>query len=140
MTRARIRGIIDFAARRLCHHPHVATTVLIVDDHPTFRRFARRLLEESGFDVVAEAADGRSAVTEVDRLTPDVVLLDVLLPDSSGLAVAEQLARRRPAPVVVLTSSRSEADLGPGLRLVPARGFVSKSDLSSSSFRALVGP
>ena len=139
MTWAQIREIIDFPARRLCHHPHVATTVLIVDDHPTFRRFARRLLEESGFDVVAEAADARSAVAEVERLAPDVVLLDVLLPDASGLAVAERLARLQPAPVVVLTSSRSERDLGPALRLVPIRGFVSKSDLSSSSIRALVG-
>ena len=118
----------------------MATTVLIVDDHATFRRLARRLLEESGFEVVAEAADARTAMTKVERLTPDVVLLDVLLPDASGLVVAEQLARRRPAPAVVLTSSRSESDLGPALRLAPARGFVSKSDLSPRSFRALVAP
>ncbi len=117
----------------------MATTVLIVDDHPTFRRFARRLLEESGFEVVAEAGDARTAVIEVERLGPDVVLLDVLLPDSSGLAVAEQLSRRAPAPLVVLTSSRSESDLGPALRRAPAHGFLSKSDLSSTSFRALVG-
>jgi len=117
----------------------VATTVLIVDDHPTFRRFARRLLEESGFEVVAEAADARSAVTEVDRWRPDVVLLDVLLPDGSGLVVAEQLARRESSPAVVLTSSRSESDLGPALRRSSARGFLTKSDLTASSFRTLVG-
>jgi DNA-binding NarL/FixJ family response regulator len=139
MTPTRIREIIEFASPWLCHHPHMATTVLIVDDHPTFRRFARRLLEESGFEVVAEAADARSAVTAVERWTPDVVLLDVLLPDASGLVVAEQLARRHPSPAVVLTSSRSEADLGPALRRSPARGFLSKGDLSARSLRTLVG-
>jgi DNA-binding NarL/FixJ family response regulator len=115
------------------------TTVLIVDDHPTFRRLARRLLEESGFDVVGEAASARSAIAAAGRLLPDVVLLDVLLPDASGIAVAEQLARRAPAPIVVLTSSRSEADLGAALRGVPARGFLPKAELSPSSFRAVVG-
>lgn len=58
----------------------MASTVLIVDDHPTFRRFARRLLEETGLDVVGEAVDGESALRSVAALAPDLVLLDVMLP------------------------------------------------------------
>ena len=58
--------------------------VLIVDDHPTFRRFARRLLQDEGFVVVGEAGDGASALDAVRELRPEVVLLDVMLPDVSG--------------------------------------------------------
>ena len=69
----------------------MALTVLIVDDHPTFRKFARRLLEEAGFAVVGEAQDGVAAVAAARNLRPSVVLLDVLLPDRSGLEVATTL-------------------------------------------------
>lgn len=114
-------------------------TVLIVDDHPTFRRFARRLLEDGGFEVVGEAEDAGTAVAAVDALRPDVVLLDVLLPDASGLTVARELATWASPPAVVLTSSRSEADLGPALHEVSARGFVPKAKLSPTVLQGLVG-
>jgi DNA-binding NarL/FixJ family response regulator len=114
------------------------TTVLIVDDHPTFRRFARRLLEDGGFEVVGEAADARTAIAAAESLRPEVILLDVLLPDASGLTVARELAARPSPPVVVLTSSRSEADLGPALYEVSARGFVPKAELSPTVLRAMV--
>lgn len=84
-------------------------SVLIVDDHPSFRRFARRLFEEAGFAVVGEAADGRSAVESVQALRPDLVLLDVMLPDMSGVEVADALPA---ATSVLLVSSRSADDLG----------------------------
>lgn len=113
-------------------------TVLIVDDHATFRRFARRLLEDGGFEVVGEAADARTAVAAADSLRPEVVLLDVLLPDESGLSVARELATRPSPPLVVLTSSRSEADLGPALHEVSARGFVPKAELSPILLREMV--
>jgi len=113
-------------------------TVLIVDDHSSFRRFARKLLEAAGFDVVGDAEDGASAVSAVRSLRPDVVLLDVLLPDTTGFDVARQLASGRERPLVVLTSSRSAADLGPLVRTGHARGFISKSDLTVAALAALV--
>jgi DNA-binding NarL/FixJ family response regulator len=113
-------------------------TVLIVDDHPTFRRFARRLLERSGFSVVGEAGDGAAAIRAVRELRPEAVLLDVLLPDTSGLSVAAELADEDDAPVVVLTSSRSAQDLGVAVREAPARGFIPKASLTGAAFAELV--
>ena len=65
-------------------------TVLIVDDHPSFRALARTVLQAEGFDVVGEAVDGASALTEAERLRPELVLLDAQLPDTDGFAVAAQ--------------------------------------------------
>jgi two-component system, NarL family, nitrate/nitrite response regulator NarL len=116
----------------------MAATVLIVDDHPTFRRFARRLLEQAGFAVVGEAPDGAGAIAAAQAVRPDAVLLDVLLPDRSGLEVAAELAASDDAPAVVLTSSRSERDLGIALREAPARGFIAKSSFTAASFTELI--
>jgi len=113
-------------------------TVLIVDDHPTFRRFARRLLEEAGFSVVGEAEDAAGALARAKQLSPQAVLLDVLLPDASGLAVAFELAETRDPPAVVLTSSRSERDLGAALHEAPARGFIPKASFTGAAFAELV--
>jgi DNA-binding NarL/FixJ family response regulator len=116
----------------------MAVTVLIVDDHRTFRRFARRLLEDAGFCVIGEAPDGAAAVETARLLRPDAVLLDVLLPDTSGLDVAAELARAAGPPAVVLTSSRSAADLGVALAEAPVRGFVPKASLTGRAFAELV--
>ena len=123
-------------AVRLCDDFHIATTILIVDDHPAFRRSARRLLEGEGFDVVGVAVDGTSALRAVDETAPDVVLLDIALPDSSGFDVAARLADS-PAKVV-LTSSRAQSDLGPRLRHSQALGFIPKDRLSGDAIRALL--
>jgi CheY-like chemotaxis protein len=115
------------------------TTALIVDDHPSFRRFARKLLESAGYVVVGDAEDGASAIDAVSRLQPDVVLLDVLLPDMSGFDVAKALAERAERPLVVLTSSRSSSDLGQLARTEHAEGFISKRDLTVAALAELVG-
>ena len=124
--------------RAVCHDQRVPTA-LVVDDHPSFRRFARRLLEAGGFDVVGEAEDGASAIARVREKEPDVVLLDVLLPDCSGFEVAEQLAAEPARPIVVLTSSRRAADLAPSLEHTSARGFIGKHELTAAAFAAMVG-
>src|SRR5947209_7863777 len=90
----------------------VAKTVLIVDDHPSFRASARRMLETDGYDVVGEAADGASAIDAVRELRPDVVLLDIRLPDLDGFQIAERLAGNATPPAIVLISSRDRSDLG----------------------------
>jgi DNA-binding NarL/FixJ family response regulator len=113
-------------------------TVLIVDDHPTFRRFARRLLEQAGFAVVGEAGDAEAALERARALRPQAVLLDVLLPDVSGLAVAAELADDSDPPAVVLTSSRSARDLGVALDEAPARGFIPKASFTGAAFAELV--
>ena len=117
----------------------MATTVLIVDDHPTFRLTARLLLEAEGYDVVGEAGDGREAVARAAALAPQLVLLDVQLPDTDGFAVAAQLTGREDGPVVVLTSSGDGADFGPLIERSGARGFIAKAELSGERLRALVG-
>ena len=113
----------------------MAATVLIVDDHASFRSSARALLEAGGFDVVGEAADGRSALSAVQRLRPAVVLLDVQLPDLDGFAVAERLAE---VTAVVLISSRDASAYRRRLAGSPARGFLAKSELSGPALAALI--
>jgi DNA-binding NarL/FixJ family response regulator len=114
------------------------TTVLIVDDHDDFRASAGALLEAEGFTVVGRASDGVAALAEVERLEPEVVLLDVQLPDMDGFEVAERLAAAPDAPRVVLVSSRAAAAYGPRLRTALARGFIPKSELTGDALRALV--
>src|SRR5713101_8687875 len=105
--------------------------VLIVDDHAGFRSMATRLLEADGYEVVGEAVDGSSAVAAARQLQPDVVLLDIQLPDVDGCEVAAGwLARSQYPPTVVLISSRDAADYGPRLDTCGARGFVPKAGLS----------
>ncbi len=112
--------------------------VLIVDDNARFRVRARRWLEADGYTVVAEAADGAGALEAARRLRPSVVLLDVGLPDMSGLAVAERLAGGPDAPAVVLTSTRDVADFGDRITGCEARGFVPKAELSGAALAALL--
>ena len=112
-------------------------TVLIVDDHAGFRGLARRLLEASGFTVVGEAEDGASALAAVEELRPALVLLDVVLPDTDGFAVAERLAENGAVPVVILTSSREAADFGERLHRSLASGFIHKDDLSGAALAKL---
>lgn len=115
------------------------TSVLIVDDHPTFRATARAVLEAEGFDVVGEAADGESALAAARSLSPELVLLDVQLPDMDGFAVAAELTAGAAPPAVVLTSSRDAADFGPLVGECGARGFVPKAELSGAALSALLG-
>src|SRR3954465_5650798 len=74
------------------------TTVLIVDDHPTFRATARMLLGAEGYDVVGEAPDGTSGIAAAGELHPDLVLLDVNLPDLDGFSVAQRITGKPGAP------------------------------------------
>ncbi len=124
----------------MCDDSHVGQRVLIVDDHADFRALARAVLEADGFVVVGEAADGAAAFDEVRRTRPDVVLLDIQLPDISGLDVADALCEGGDGPVVVLISSRDAGDFGSRIARSGARGFITKSSLSGPALAALVSP
>jgi DNA-binding NarL/FixJ family response regulator len=114
-------------------------TVLIVDDHPSFRASARAMLESNGFDVVGEVADGRSALEAVAALGPDLILLDVQLPDMSGFDVCAALERSNGArPEVILVSSRDLTDYGELVAASCACGFVPKGELSGELVAALL--
>ena len=115
----------------------MAATVLIVDDHAGFRSYARALLVAEGFDVVGEATDGASALALARSLAPELVLLDVALPDMDGFAVCDALLEDGPGPAVVLTSSRDVSSYRRRLERSRARGFISKSELSRSALAAL---
>jgi|SRR5579884_2500603 len=115
-------------------------TILIVDDHQGFRMFARTLLASEGFEVIGEAADGEAAVRAVAERRPDVVLLDVQLPEVDGFEVADRLARADDPPAVVMTSTRDAADYGTRLGNAPILGFIPKQELSGAAIGALLSP
>lgn len=112
--------------------------MLIVDDHRTFRETARLLLESEGFDVVGEAENGESAVAQATSLAPELILLDVQLPDIDGFQVARRVTGSPPAPAVIMVSSRDDSDFGPLVAASGARGFVTKAELSGDRLRAIL--
>jgi DNA-binding NarL/FixJ family response regulator len=116
----------------------MASSVLIVDDHAGFRATARRLLESEGYVVVGEAEDGAAALAAVAELRPDVVLLDVQLPDIDGFEVSSRLTRSDASAAVILVSSRDGDDYGSLAGDSGARGFLAKSDLSGAALEELL--
>jgi DNA-binding NarL/FixJ family response regulator len=115
-------------------------SVLIVDDHPSFRASARRMLEAAGYDVVGEAEDGAAAIEAARRLRPEVVLLDVRLPDLDGFEVARRMLDLPAWDVqIVLTSSQESSDLGDAIGSSGARGFIPKAELSGGAVAAVLG-
>lgn len=117
---------------------HMTLTAAIVDDHDGFRAMVRQILEETGFEVVGEAANGAGAIAEVAALQPDLILLDVQLPDIDGCTVASGLARTSPGVVVVLTSVRDAQDHGQDrVATTPVRRFIAKAELSGATLAEL---
>jgi DNA-binding NarL/FixJ family response regulator len=140
VIRAPVGRAIPHARRRaLWEHRRMRRTVLIVDDHDAFRSAARALLEAGGFTVVGDVAGGRAAVAAARELAPDIILLDIELPDLCGFAVAERLAAGPTPPRVVLVSGRDGAAYRSRLRAARACGFLAKRELSGDALAALVG-
>jgi DNA-binding NarL/FixJ family response regulator len=135
LLQAAAQGIL---VRMRAEHLEPAPRVLVVDDHPSFRRCARALLSSEGFEVVGEAEDGSSALALTAELAPDVVLLDVQLPDISGFEVASRLHETYPALAIVLVSSRDRSSYGSTILTSGARGFITKADLSGAALARLL--
>ncbi|HWC25067.1 MAG TPA: response regulator transcription factor [Solirubrobacteraceae bacterium] len=119
----------------------MSPTVLIVDDHAAFRVVARALLQADGYDVVGEASDGRAGLEAAALLQPDVVLLDVRLPDGDGFQVADRLTSDGCRSAVVVTSSSDDPLYPERATSSGARGFVAKHDISGAALdRLLAAP
>ena len=114
--------------------------VLIVDDNSAFRAAARQLLTRAGFVVVAEAGDGAEGLRAAKEHTPELVIVDVQLPDFDGFEVAERLGAVEPAPQVILTSSLDGTDFGALVAGSSALGFIPKAELSPRAIEALLAP
>ena len=112
--------------------------VLLVDDHPGFVESARALLTHEGLDIVAVAGSAAEAIRLAHSVRPELMLLDIHLPDRSGIDVAHAVASQLHAPDVILISSDADAGTHPDVRAAPVRGFVSKRDLTCAAIEALL--
>lgn len=115
----------------------MSETVVIVDDNDEFRTRARALLDGDGYRVIGDAGDGVSGLEAVRTLRPDIALLDVQLPDTSGFAVAQRL-RRQAATAVVIISTRDARDYASAVSDCGALGFISKSEICGDALRAVL--
>jgi DNA-binding NarL/FixJ family response regulator len=102
--------------------------VLIADDHEIMRKGVRALLEARGWSVVAEAADGRAAVAETRRLSPDVVVLDIAMPLLNGLDAAREIHKNSPGSAVLVLTMYESEQMVRSVLAAGAKGYVLKSD------------
>jgi DNA-binding NarL/FixJ family response regulator len=114
----------------------VPVRVLIVDDLPSFREVAHKLLLWRGYTVVGEASCSATAIDAALRLEPDAVLLDICLGGESGFEVAEVLSRACPQAAILLVSNRDYSGCRERLRFCGARGFLLKSQLATAELAA----
>jgi two-component system invasion response regulator UvrY len=115
---------------------HVPVGVLVVDDQPVFRDVAREVIgvtEE--FEVLGEAASGALALTAFDELDPDLVLLDVRMPELDGVETATRIRARHPEAVIVLITVDAAANLPPGVDTCGAAELVRKQDFGPALLR-----
>ncbi len=101
--------------------------LVLADDHLVLRQALRALLERRGIEVVAEAADGRGAIEAVTKHSPDVVVLDVMMPGLNGVDAAREIARTSPACPIILLSGVDDSRFVTEALKVGVRGFVQKS-------------
>ncbi len=116
----------------------VASSILLIDDDPAFRRLARQTLSGSGLTVVGEAATAAEGSLAARNLKPEIMLVDVGLPDGDGITLAGELSALPWGPRVVLTSVDPDAASPEEVRKSGAIGFVPKQDLPGSGLDMLM--
>lgn len=122
---------------KIGHTLLVSLRVVLVDDHPAVRKGYRRALEKVGHDVVGEAADGRAALDMIDALTPDVVVMDVVMPRGDGYDATREIRKRHPAARILVVSVFNDLVRARRFSKVGAMGFLSK-DAELDEFREAV--
>lgn len=115
-------------------------TALIADDHPIFRAGLRQIVEEAGYQIVAEAGDGATCISSCDITNPDVVVLDLAMPSMDGYAVLERLNKSHQDTIVVVVSMHSSKAYATRAKELGARAFVAKEDAASEIQHALATP
>jgi two-component system chemotaxis response regulator CheY len=113
------------------------TTVLIVDDALFMRKILRGILEEKGYRVVAEAASGIETMRRLHEQTPDIILLDIILPDSNGLGLLQSIMASHPQVKVVICSSIGQEPVIQKALDLGAKGFIQKPFTPESVIAAL---
>ncbi|MEM7303203.1 MAG: response regulator transcription factor [Pseudomonadota bacterium] len=115
-------------------------TALIADDHPIFRAGLRQIVEEAGYQVVAEAGDGKTCISSCEITDPDVVVLDLAMPGMDGYAVLEQLRKSHRDTTIVVVSMHSSKAYANRAKELGARAFVAKEDAAAEIQHALATP
>ena len=116
----------------------MTTRVLVADDHADFRRAARTVVEATmGFEVVGEAASGEEALALVERLSPNLVLMDVRMPGIGGIAAARVLAASRPQITTILLSTYAAKDVPAQALTCGAAGYLPKAELGPRALRTV---
>ncbi len=114
-------------------------SVLLVDDQETFRDIARdQLATDSAFLIIGEAEDGTGAIQLTEKLHPSVIVMDIQMPDMSGIEAARQILSEDPSVRIILTSMGDDAEYGPLAREIGACGFIPKRDLSATSVHRMI--
>jgi DNA-binding NarL/FixJ family response regulator len=113
-------------------------SVLVVDDQAPFRSAARAVLRRlDGFEFAGEASSGPEAIELVDQLRPALVLMDINMPQMSGIEATRQITAAHPEVVVILCSTYDAADLPPGAAASGATAYVNKERLAADTIRQL---
>jgi DNA-binding NarL/FixJ family response regulator len=118
--------------------PATRIRVLIVDDHASFRSGLRALLDTTGdFDVVGEASSGRAATTASARLQPDVILMDVTMPDGDGIEATRRIVEATPHVAIIVLTMDGGDEAVMGALAAGARGYILKGAQRAELFRAI---